>query len=123
MIPKHVIIVFYRHHENHNNLLEILKDYLEKIPYIQFRDPTLKCECCILPNHRGIRRVLHYIDDGINSIDYFQMDLFEHHYNPISGKHAYFALMMYRSEFGLIFSHRIDITPDYRKILKILSED
>ena len=123
MLPKHVMIVFYKHHENHNDILEIFKDYIEKVPCVQFTDPVKKCECCILPDHRGVKRVLHYVDDGINNIDYFQMDLFEHLYSSISGTHAYFALMMYRSEFGLIFSHHIDITPNVRKLLGVLSED
>lgn len=123
MLPKHVIIVFYKHHENHNDILEVFKDYLEKVPCVQFTDPNNKCECCIIPNHRGVKSVLHYVDNGINNIDYFQMDIFEHVYSSISGTHSYVALMLYRSRFGLLFSHHINITSDYRKLLGVLSED
>lgn len=123
MLPKHVMIVFYKHHDNHNDILEVFKDYIEKVPCVQFADPNNKCECCILPDHRGVKSVLHYVDNGINNIDYFQMDIFEHFYSSISGTHSYLALMLYRSEFGLIFSHHINITPDYRKLLGVLSED
>lgn len=124
MIPKHVIIVFYRHHENHNNLLEILKDYLEKIPYIQFRDPTLKCECYVLPAHRGIQSVLHYLDNCINSVDYFQWDIFEYFYNKLLNIHDYYGLRLSgRSDWGLIYSPRMEFTLDYLKKLEELSED
>ena len=124
MLPKHVIIVFYRHHENYNNLLEVFKDYLEKIPYIQFKDPTRKCECCVLPVQRGIQSVLHYLDDSIDSIEYFQWDIFEYFYNQCSNTHAYYGLMLSgRTEWGLIYSPRMEFTLDYLNKIEELSED
>lgn len=125
MIPKHIITVFYKHHENHNNLLEVFKDYIEKMPCIQFKYSAKKGGCCILPINRGIEeRVLHYLDDGINNIDYFQWDIFEYHYNPFSRTHTYYALMLGgRTECGLIFSPRMEFTLDYMKKIEALSKD
>lgn len=124
MASKHVLIVFYRHHENHNNILEVFKNYFDKIPYIHVKDPLKICECYVVPAYSSIKRVLHYLDDSICNIDYFQWDIFEYHYNPFSNTHAYYALMLGgRTECGLIFSPRMEFTTDYLKKLEMLSED
>ena len=120
-LPKFVLVAGYNNFKRHKGILQIFKDYCERLPYIGHTEDTWfnKQDFYIFPDYSSIERVLSYLSEHINHGNIFRYSVYG--YN--STNNTYYELNPVRPQVGIIMPSRIKITPEFEKKLLLLSEN
>lgn len=113
--PSYVLVVGYNNFKRHKGILQIFKDYCEMIPHVTHKEDTWfqTQDFYIFPDYRCLNCILHYLSEHINHSNIFKYDLYE--YSPMSN--TYFEPYPVKPQVGIILPSRINVTPEFKKLL------
>lgn len=113
--PKYVLVAGYNNFKEHKGILQIFKDYCEMIPHVIHKEDTWfqTQDFYVFPDYPYLATILQVLFENINHGNIFKYDLYE--YSPMSN--TYFEPYPVKPQVGIILPSRINITPEFKKLL------